>query len=58
MDRHAGDGGRPFRSRKAHPLFAGSTAMEQPEPASDMPDGPISPAEAREYLEDPNVVAV
>ena len=58
MDRHAGDGGRPFRSRKAHLPVAGSTVMEQPEPASDMPDGPISLAEARKYLEHPDVVAV
>ena len=32
--------------------------MEQPEPAADMPDGPISAAEARGYLDEPGVVAV
>ena len=32
--------------------------MEQPDPAADMPDGPISTAEARGYLDEPGVVAV
>ena len=32
--------------------------MEQPEPAADMPDGPISAAEASGYLDEPGVVAV
>lgn len=32
--------------------------MDQPEPAADMPDGPMSAAEAREYVDDPEVVAV
>ncbi|PSQ11094.1 hypothetical protein BRC99_06730 [Halobacteriales archaeon QS_7_69_60] len=32
--------------------------MEQPEPAADMPDGPISAAEAREHLDESGVVTV
>ena len=32
--------------------------MEQPEPATDMPDGPISAAEAREHLDESTHVAL
>ena len=42
-----------LRSRRAHPTLVDTRRTEQPEPAVDTSDGPISTTEARECLDDP-----